>query len=1511
MRLTTALNEYKWARDERFPEESKTLTGSFSGYGDRLVYVGTNGSLRDYSDSLSGLYGIDRSRLGILAGDETMWFSHLETIRQHYYRDTRLVETEYDAGSFTIHQYDLTLGRAHLTHVELRGAVPRDGKLVIFATFAPEGKDSGVGALIHEDDGPDGSQVLEVYHRDEHDYLAASTGLDGVNGQRQERFAELLDDEPVSFPRREPAERNDQKRLKGDFVVTAPLEGTGRSNSTTLVSQLSDHSDIDRGTALADLRSYVRAHTSTDDLRAGARERTAFDVPESRLRAESIWTDLRVLDLLSAPSGGRIAAPEFDPFYAHSGGYGYVWFRDDAAISRHLLAASDRLGLDAVDALTESARFFCESQLGDGTWPHRVWADDGSLAPGWANANVEGAEDSTEYQADQTATVTSFLAALLRERRDELDRDLRRAVQQTIEDAVGALVGDIADNDLPGPTQNLWEDAAGQFLHTAATFLEAFAAVARAGVSESLREESLAGARRILSGLDRLWDPDLGAYVMRLTDESRDHRLDGGGLVLARALQEYGAVEGVTLAAEQVDRLADHVGTTMDILFRNPSASRVAGLVRYEDDRWRTAGQDTEKVWSVTTAMGALAAARVGVMLNERGRNGNAYLGRASDLYELLDPDGPLTTDAGYLAEQAFNDGDLDSAAPLGWSHALRLHATALLEGLNALPTTAAVTKGPSDRPTWTTGEKHGVGTVADHGEPDPSRVWFTLTEGALTEARFPQVDLLNVRAVDFLVRCYDETGYTARTHREDRREEDTVERRVEPLGDESLSFRHVFTETGDGQGHGWQLTVEYAVDPEHDAIVADVAFEARDANAYDVFAVGDVALTSTTRTDRGIRYGEAGDHHLAARDPRAYTAATDNDYLVDEHGDAYSVALALDAAGRFDWATVGAAGSDRLDALFTDGDLPEPVASVDDENVILVGRLGTGTRFGERLALGFARRADTAAALGEADGALNRAFETVSSAYTETWQEFLADKPLPEAVAGDDDLAAQYRTALMTLLAVEDKTYAGASIASPSVPWGVAVDASEPKGYGYNFVWSRDLYQVFTAFETVGSLEIATSQLEYIYEYQQDESGFIPQNTYVNGVTRWGGEQMDNISFPQVMAYHLAEAGIGFDEAGYDYEHVRRSADYVAQHGPETAQERWEEESGYSPSSIAAEIAGLACAGKLAIDAGHEADALVWLALADHWANNVEAWTATETGTDRHAETPYYLRITRDGDPDAGHHRTLANGGPTLDERDIIDAGFLDLVRLGVKPANTDVVRNSVGEVDDTIRVEAGSAAAFYRYNGDGYGERRRGDQGAPWSVAHEGKGRLWPLLTGERSEYELHLAEPDLPPADCLRAMAEFANSGRMLPEQVWDRKHSTDYGWSFAEGTGSATPLAWAMAQYVRLAHGVSAGRPVETPAFVHERYCEARLHEPHRSPALQVDTQFRGNQLIVSGETTGDRVAVKTPVDSVVADVTDGAFEEIVDVERGENLVTVAAASGADLEAHRTTVRRLRL
>ncbi|MFC6725515.1 glycoside hydrolase family 15 protein, partial [Halobium palmae] len=319
---------------------------------------------------------------------------------------------------------------------------------------------------------------------------------------------------------------------------------------------------------------------------------------------------------------------------------------------------------------------------------------------------------------------------------------------------------------------------------------------------------------------------------------------------------------------------------------------------------------------------------------------------------------------------------------------------------------------------------------------------------------------------------------------------------------------------------------------------------------------------------------------------------------------------------------------------------------------------------------------------------------------------------------------------------------------------------------------------------------------------------------------------------------------------------------------------------------------------------------ALVWLALADDWTEHVESWTATESGTELHTNTPYYVRVTRDGDPEAGHLRTLANNGPTLDEREIIDGGFLELVRLGVKPHDDEVILNSIEVADDTIRVDTPHGPAFYRYNGDGYGEREGDDEGAPWSIETKGSGRLWPIFTGERGEYELVAGteEGPLAPRNLLRTMQGFANSGRMLAEQVWDREHETDYNWEFGEGTGAATPLAWSMAQYCRLAHGIDADAPIEMPAFVRERYVETDRPD---GPSLRVNTNFAGDELVVDGETDGVLVAVRTEQSTALVEPEDGEFETRIGIGYGENQVTVAAATHADLTKAGTSVKRFTL
>jgi glucoamylase len=216
----------------------------------------------------------------------------------------------------------------------------------------------------------------------------------------------------------------------------------------------------------------------------------------------------------------------------------------------------------------------------------------------------------------------------------------------------------------------------------------------------------------------------------------------------------------------------------------------------------------------------------------------------------------------------------------------------------------------------------------------------------------------------------------------------------------------------------------------------------------------------------------------------------------------------------------------------------------------------------------------------------------------------------------------------------------------------------------------------------------------------------------------------------------------------------------------------------------------------------------------ADEWATNVERWTVTRSGP--YADRNYYLRVTGNQDPNDRATIEINSGGGKFDQREIVDAGFLELIRLGIKRPTDPLISKSLAVIDKLISVQTPHGPAWYRYNHDAYGERRNG---GPYD-AKSGKGRPWPVLSGERGQYELTLGNR-IPARERLNSMMGFANDGRMIPEQIWDQPTSAPE-LVFGEGTGSATPLAWSMAQFIRLAVNLKAGRNLETPAVVFARY-----------------------------------------------------------------------------------------
>jgi glucoamylase len=669
---------------------------------------------------------------------------------------------------------------------------------------------------------------------------------------------------------------------------------------------------------------------------------------------------------------------------------------------------------------------------------------------------------------------------------------------------------------------------------------------------------------------------------------------------------------------------------------------------------------------------------------------------------------------------------------------------------------------GPGTMPTWTAGSKEAVGTATSAD----SHVWFTLEGGILTEVYYPRLDTANVRTLEFAV----SDGKTVWIESKD------MLHSIQWVDENALVFRQT---SRDPDGH-FQITKTYVTDPQCDTLLIDVNFSgSSDDSLYLLF---DPSLKNSG-------YGDTG-----------YTQAN---AFVAQKAD---VASALLSSGGFTHMANGFAGaSDGYTDLLLHHRLDWAYARAENGNVIQAAKVHGG-HFTLALAFG----SSPTAALGAARASLRRGFSAVSADYVRGWSEYV--RTLRHV---NDRYQREFHLAAMVLKAHEDKTYRGAMIASMSLPWGFAVKADTPNVGGYHLVWARDLYEVATGLLAAGDRAAAERALHYLLTVQQKPDGSFPQNSWLDGRPYWTALQMDEVSYPMILAWQLGQT----DRDTWE-KHIRPEAEFVAGHGPATQQERWEEVPGYSPSTIAAEIAGLVCAADIARKNGANGDADRYLQVADSWAANLENWLVTSTG---HLGGPlasqgYYIRIDNNTDPNDGYQLDVRNGGGVWDERDVVDAGFLEFVRLGIRPPDDPVIERSLRVVDSTIRVETPNGPSFHRYNHDGYGETFFG---GPW--LGEGIGRLWPIFTGERGEYEVARGHDA---TAYLEAMLHFVNAGGMIPEQVWDRAEPTASRFLFGAGTGSATPLAWSMAQFIRLVVCIEEKRIVEQPAVVAEHFLKGR-------------------------------------------------------------------------------------
>ncbi|MEV3982479.1 glucodextranase DOMON-like domain-containing protein [Nonomuraea sp. NPDC049758] len=795
---------------------------------------------------------------------------------------------------------------------------------------------------------------------------------------------------------------------------------------------------------------------------------------------------------------------------------------------------------------------------------------------------------------------------------------------------------------------------------------------------------------------------------------------------------------------------------------------------------------------------------------------------------------------------------------------------------------------------------KDCVGTAAGRA----SKIWYTVAGGMLSDVYEPTIDNTNVETMQFVVT-------DGRTFTESQARDTTY--RVE-TGRSGLSC----TVTSTSRTGRYRLTTTYVTDPGSDAVVVRTRLQPPGLRLYVRLDASVNGNGGGGPADGGADTGtvDAATGAPLISDTGTVTSAPERDYAVPTH-------LALRAERRLPLASVGYAGTsgDGLAQLDADHELT-PYDSAPRGNVVATARLPIDASGAVTFALGFGRTAE--AALRTAGAAAARPFESTRAAFEAGWAAYDEGLRRPPAA-----LADAYRLSANVLKASEDKTFPGAVVASPASPWGQAVDAGalpggKPVYFGsYREVFARDLYEAFTGFLTAGDLATARATTRFLLERQQLPDGRLPRNSLLNGrlAPDSGGDQLDETAYPILMAH---QSGLGGEAELWP--RVRAAADFLLAHGPAYGVERWEEQAGHSPSTIAAEIAGLVAGGEIADRQGDRARARLYRSAADHFARSVKGWTVTTTGP---YAPRYFLRLSRGGDPDAAVSYDLGNGGPNEDQRRVVDAGFLELTRLGVLPADDPDVLASLLVVDRVLRRTTASGPGWYRYGSDtpgtedGYGDCHEPDptscapSGRPWPTGNTGSGHLWPVLAGERAEQALQTGD-QATAAALLAAMRAMSSGTGLVPEQAWENPGlaAAPYGSDpatasigFRDGgpAGSASPLTWAQAQLVRLVLSLGARRPAEQPEAVRERYAAHGM--PGTTPltvtAPSDGAAPDGSSVAVEGTAApGALVDVEAaPVDlgtparvvSVRAGP-DGAFTARAPIAFGEVVLTVAATAG---------------
>jgi glucoamylase len=773
----------------------------------------------------------------------------------------------------------------------------------------------------------------------------------------------------------------------------------------------------------------------------------------------------------------------------------------------------------------------------------------------------------------------------------------------------------------------------------------------------------------------------------------------------------------------------------------------------------------------------------------------------------------------------------------------------------------------------WTSSAKEGVGTAHSAASP----LWFTLSHGILNEIYYPRIDRAAIRDAQFLA--------------------------VTPDG-------RFVDEKRDCAGHAYVL--EPGI-PAYEVNVADPQGSFRVTRRYVSDPVRPVMLVEVAYTAVDSALGDHTVVFMAA--PHLGNQGAGNTAWVGEHkgtpmlfarrGDvAMAVAVDTAVAGR----SVGYVGfSDAWQDLHRNGAFTWRWQHADDGNVAVALEPDLESCRGVfTVALGFGRTQHEAAH--HATASLRDGFASSLALYRRQWEAWQGaiDLPSQSAVA---------RTSAAVLAAHEATTFPGGLIASLSIPWGDS-KGDQDLG-GYHLVWPRDHVETAGALFAIRAHEEGLRALSYLRATQEPD-GHWAQNMWLDGTPYWTGVQIDETALP-ILLVDLADAAGAFqtnEERDRYWPMVRNAAGYIAANGPVTGQDRWEEDGGYSPFTLATEIAALLVAAEMADGRDESAVARYLRDTADCWDGHIESWCYAE-GTDL-AETAgvpgHYVRIGA-----ADNTETPVGGWINIKNRPagqnvapasaVVSPDALALVRFGIRRADDPRIVATVAVIDDTLRREFPYGPGWLRYTGDGYGEH---DDGRPFDGT--GKGRVWPLLTGERAHYELAAGNSTEAKALVATMEAMAAPSG-LIPEQVWDGTDIPNRELSYGSAAGSARPLVWAHAEYLKLLRSVVDGAIFDLPGAV-------TRHQ--RDPVAATRRFWRPNHKI-SGIGPGLPLRIELPEPATVHWSTDnwqtatdtttsdsGIGMHFIDIpatalpETGELVFTIRRADGWEEEDYRVAI-----